>query len=325
MPQLKSSRSKRPGRMSATLAMGLTCAILGMAAAAPQRAFAGHCSGTLTPVPGQQDTGKYTFSCDTAVEDMYTVTAVSASGNLMAGTLHDPGQGFECFATTAEGTEPEEDEDLTESPEAEEEEVRSIWDCTEGAAAAHETIEGFFTAETNLCSAALTLQVTIYRQPGQAMRPVAQFGLPISCPASSGLGGQGVKPAPPVLRVLRISPSIFKGGGSAGGSGTRVSYRLSKSARVTFSLERQLPGVKRGTRCRGAAHPPRGIPPCKRSVSIPGELVRHSMAGLNSFRFTGRFAGHMLAAGTYRFLAAARSSTGQASHSVRSAWFRVRG
>jgi len=306
--------------------MGLSCAFLGTAAAAPQPAFAGHCSGTLAPVPGQQDTGKYAFSCDTAVEDLYTVTAVTASGSLMAGTLHDPGQGFACFATTAESAEPEEDEELAESPAAKDEEVRSIWECTEGAAAAYEPVEGLFTAETNLCAAALTLQVTIYQQPGEAMRPVAQFGLPISCPASSGRGRQGVKrPPPPVMRVLRISPSIFKGSSSARGSGTRVSYVLSKSASVTFSLERRLAGVKRGARCRGAAHPRRDIPPCERSVSIPGALVRHSMAGLNSFRFTGRFAGHMLAAGTYRFLAAARSSTGQASHSVRSAWFRVLG
>jgi len=91
VPQLKSSRSRRPHRRTATVAVGLTCAILGTAAA-PQPAFAGHCSGTLAPVPGRQDTGKYAFSCDTAVEDLYTVTAVTASvahGSAAVYTLPD--------------------------------------------------------------------------------------------------------------------------------------------------------------------------------------------------------------------------------------------
>ena len=53
--------------------------------------------------------------------------------------------------------------------------------------------------------------------------------------------------------------------------------------------------------------------PCKRLVTIPGELVKSCTTGDNSFTFNGKIGGHKLAPGTYQLTA---TPTGGKSETV---------
>jgi len=80
----------------------------------------------------------------------------------------------------------------------------------------------------------------------------------------------------PKLSGLRVAPSKFSLTGRK--AGTRISYRLNVSDKVTLTLKRK------GHRVRG-------------------KIVKSGHAGANHFRFTAKFGGHTLGSGTYQLIA----------------------
>lgn len=331
MSNAETRRPPRHARNRLALAIALTTTIVAVAAWAAQPALADRCSGTLVPAGG--DTARYTLICDVPIEGHYTVTAVAANGGPMPGTMHGTSQGFACAASTPSNPDEPEDAESTvdEDPQASEPEPFT-WDCSEGSAAAGEPIEGLFTAEQNPCAASLTLWIATYEQAGSSTSPLTQTALVIGCPNEGGGSGygsggrEGVGSSgrsgyarTPTISAVRVYPSSFKAAKRGGG---HVSYRLSASARITFTLERVLRGVKRGRRCLAAAtRTQRGG--CTRRVKVAGNLARYGSAGPNTLRFTGVLAGHRLAPGAYLFVMTARSGSGSASPAVHSPQFHV--
>lgn len=99
-------------------------------------------------------------------------------------------------------------------------------------------------------------------------------------PAPSGTG------AAPELRDLRM-------GNLRRGRSTKVRYKLSKPARVTFTVQRR---IKRGATVRWAG--------------VRGTLSHQGKAGSNERRFDGRLNGRRLKTGRYRLAAVARDAAG---------------
>ncbi len=135
----------------------------------------------------------------------------------------------------------------------------------------------------------------------------------------SGPSGPGADTVAPRLSALALSPTAFVAANvgpsavAAARIGTRVSYRLSEAARVTFAVERAAPGIRSRGRCvrrprRAAANAGR----CTRWIPRPGSFAQDASAGANSIRFMGRLRGRSLAAGGYRLVATARDAAGNA-------------
>jgi hypothetical protein len=124
---------------------------------------------------------------------------------------------------------------------------------------------------------------------------------------SSRLCGPG-SPAPAVS-LLRLDPTTFVAA-ARGGSvaalrpvGTRVSYRLSAAAAVTFRVEKRLPGRRVAGRCVVPTRSNRGRPACTRHVPLAGSFRHAGGRGTNRFGFTGRLRGRSLPPGPYRLVA----------------------
>ena len=129
----------------------------------------------------------------------------------------------------------------------------------------------------------------------------------------------GIRPerTPPVISRLKITPSAFraakKGASTAKARakrkpGARVSYTLSKSATVTFTVARATRGRLLGRSCVRATKRLRGKRTCIRFVSVRGSIVRRRGAGADGFRFTGRLGKRALSPGGYRMTAKAVDS-----------------
>ena len=82
-----------------------------------------------------------------------------------------------------------------------------------------------------------------------------------------------------------------------------VSYRLNTSARVTITITHLLPGRLLKRRCVTPTRKTRKRQRCIRLVLVRGALTKTGVQGANTFTLTGRFAGHNLAAGSYRLTA----------------------
>ena len=73
---------------------------------------------------------------------------------------------------------------------------------------------------------------------------------------------------------------------------------------MKFTVLRSRPGRKaNGGRCVKPTKANRKARKCTRLVPVSGSFTRAGSAGANSFRFTGRLAGHKLKAGKYRLVA----------------------
>ena len=140
-----------------------------------------------------------------------------------------------------------------------------------------------------------------------ANRPPPGAGNPAG---SSGTGapaapGASATPAatPLVVTALRLVPGRFRaarrGGSLAPRGGARLSYTLSRAARVRFTVERLLPGRRRAGRCRPSGQGRR----CVRPVRVRGSFSDAGTAGANRLRFTGRIARRALRRGAYRLTA----------------------
>jgi hypothetical protein len=110
--------------------------------------------------------------------------------------------------------------------------------------------------------------------------------------------------AGPKLSALKLSPSSFaaarSGASLSAATGSRVRYKLSSAATVSFRVRRLLPGVRAGRRCvaRGRKH--KSGRPCTRAVLVKGSFKRVSTAGANSAHFSGRVGRRALRPGRYR-------------------------
>ncbi|HEV3047535.1 MAG TPA: PKD domain-containing protein [Solirubrobacteraceae bacterium] len=138
-------------------------------------------------------------------------------------------------------------------------------------------------------------------------------------------------PRRPMLSQLKLTPTAFRAarrGASIARShatGTSVSFRLSMAARVSFYVERALPGVRRGSSClqprRGGVRRGRR---CTRYVRLVGHFAYAGRSGADSMRFTGRFGGRSLSPGEYRLVAVPSIIRGRRGASV-TATFRILG
>jgi hypothetical protein len=122
---------------------------------------------------------------------------------------------------------------------------------------------------------------------------------------------------PPVLDSLTLSPSAFRAAtsgptvGTTGG--TKVGYRLSEAATVTFTVEHPSPGVRQRRRCVKPQGPiPASAKRCTRYVA-KGSFTDAGGLGANSLRFSGRVKGKPLTPGPYRLAARAKDAAGNRS------------
>jgi hypothetical protein len=126
-----------------------------------------------------------------------------------------------------------------------------------------------------------------------------------------------------------LSPSAFPAAPSGPSAltakrryGTKVRYTLNEAASVTFTVVQPQPGRRAaGGRCVKATRANRRARRCTRLVALPGSFRRASGAGANSFRFTGRLAGHKLKPGKYQLVATPRA--GAKTGRTASASFRI--
>ena len=112
----------------------------------------------------------------------------------------------------------------------------------------------------------------------------------------------------PTLTALGMSPSAFRRV-----TGSRVSYRLSEDATVTFTVRRVINGRRSGGRCVSATKARRLAKPCTRYVNVPGSFTHDGKRGPNRFRFGAVVAGKPLAVGRYVLRATAADAAGNAS------------
>jgi hypothetical protein len=158
---------------------------------------------------------------------------------------------------------------------------------------------------------------------GQAVDPPGPGG------AGDPGGTGGSAPAPGastslLVRGFGLTPSSFRAAGKGGPIGaaqrrrkapvgTRIAYRIDGAAIATFTVQRPLPGVRKGKRCVAPPRKRRSGSKPKRCTRYPkvGAFSRNSTAGANSFRFTGRVKGKALSPGKYRLIATARVGGGK--------------
>jgi hypothetical protein len=317
------------------LAVGSVAVVLAVAVLSAEPAQGQTCRRALVPVTGGvANEARYSFSCDGPVEGSYTVSASTASGDTVAGSVQTLDQAFVCTLEPEGGEEPEE---LEEGEDPDESGDMSSWECVGGAAAGR-TIGGIFVAQQDPCAAALGLLVVTYRGSGTSAKAKGRTLLTIDCsqPPSATTppsgGGQGQAGAQnkgllgPLVSGVGISPSVFKaarrGASVARTVGARIRFKLSQSAQASFVVTRFLSGVRRNGGCVPQQKPKRGAKRCTRDVPL-GSFTRRGATGVNGFRFTGRLAGRSLSPGEYRFGVTARSSNGATGALVSSPGFRI--
>jgi hypothetical protein len=141
----------------------------------------------------------------------------------------------------------------------------------------------------------------------------APFVAPLPAPVLSGLA---VKPS-------NVLPELGKGASTARRRGARISYSDSVRATTTLTVSRISTGFLVGKRCQ-AKRPRRHtgrLRRCTLSVTV-GSFTHADAPGADSLRFTGRVNGAPLRVGRYRLQARAKTSAGQTSRTVVTA-FRV--
>jgi hypothetical protein len=126
----------------------------------------------------------------------------------------------------------------------------------------------------------------------------------------------------PKLSALRVSPRRFVLAGRTVGrrcvNPTRennrdrpcqrpikltISYTLSATATVIFTLKQQVPGRDVNRRCVEPTRQNEEQRNCTRLVSVHGKIVRSGNTGANDFTFTGMIVGHKLGPGSYQLTA----------------------
>jgi hypothetical protein len=165
--------------------------------------------------------------------------------------------------------------------------------------------------------------------------PLADVGAALACRVTAtNLGGSTqavsasvVIPGPPVVSGLTLRPMKFRAARSGGPVSphgrSRVSYRLTAKATTTFTVQRALPGKRKGSSCVKPTKRLRHARKCTRFVRVKGSFSRATGAGKRSFGFTGRLRGHPLRAGMYRLSATAVDANGLRSKKTATHRFRI--
>jgi hypothetical protein len=136
----------------------------------------------------------------------------------------------------------------------------------------------------------------------------------------------GADTTAPALSAFSISPISFKAaasGSSIARKGTRVRYRLSEDATVTFTVERVTKGRRSAGKCQRPSSANRRGASCTLYVKVSGSFSHRGKSGSNSFTFSGRLSGRKLGASSYRLRATARDAAGNRG-AVRAAGFKIR-
>jgi glucose/arabinose dehydrogenase len=172
------------------------------------------------------------------------------------------------------------------------------------------------------------------RAAGAAYRPRASdIGHLLSC-AVTAANADGnaravsakvrvVKPAPPRLSALRISPTEFNPARSGpsvvrnGKRGTIVTFRLDEPAIVTVIVRRVRRGRMIRGRCQRGTRSHRKAQHCTLWSAVRGSFRITGRRGSNRLRFTGRIAGRTLAPGGYRLILRARDRAGSLAKPAR--------
>jgi CSLREA domain-containing protein len=130
----------------------------------------------------------------------------------------------------------------------------------------------------------------------------------------------------PALSALAIKPSAFRAAASGTSAaakrlkpriGAQVTFRLSETATVRFTVERARPGRRSGKQCVAPKARNRHAGHCTRYVKLRGSFARSGIPGSNHFRFSGRIGGKRLAPGAYRLVAVAKDPAGNIGKAVR--------
>jgi hypothetical protein len=105
--------------------------------------------------------------------------------------------------------------------------------------------------------------------------------------------------------------------------GTQVRYTLNEAAVVRFTVVQPEPGRSSHGRCAKPTKANRRARGCTRTVTLRGSFTRSGVAGVNSFRFTGRLQGRRLKRGKYELVAT--PSAGGKTGRAKSAPFQITG
>jgi PKD repeat protein len=178
-----------------------------------------------------------------------------------------------------------------------------------GASATHAfTTPGVHTATLTATDAAgvqasKTVQVTVVALPPPAKcNGCACGGTPCKPLVSPHLSGLAVHPSR--FRAPRRGSTVLT---PTTRGGALVTFTLSARTQVQFTPARIVAGVMRGAKCVAAGHGVHGRR-CTRLVALRG-FARRGVGGANSFRFSGRIAGHALPPGRYELIASVPGST----------------
>jgi|SRR5215218_1404564 len=158
----------------------------------------------------------------------------------------------------------------------------------------------------------LDVAATLTSAPGAEPAPA-----PVAPPSS-----HAVPTNAPVLQRLTVAPSTFaaarRGASTRSsrvrGSGAKVTYGAGDTAAVRFTVQHVRAGRRERAGCVAQTRRNRGAARCTRYVAVAGAFTHTARPGANSFYFTGRVGGRVLAPGSYRLLAtpSARGAAGRA-------------
>jgi|GEM_PF-754851 len=143
--------------------------------------------------------------------------------------------------------------------------------------------------------------------------------------SGSGSGtGSGLVPKPGV--TAKLSPTAIAAAASGpasatSGPGIGVSYSLTRSANVVFTVQRKTAGRRAGKRCVASKPANRRARRCVRTLKL-GSFRDQGAVGDNIIRFRGRLNGRKLAPGAYQLVVVATDST-RASSAPRTLSFRI--
>ncbi len=145
--------------------------------------------------------------------------------------------------------------------------------------------------------------------------PLDVFTYPTPPPTTPSVSSLGLSAK--TFRAVNVGGSVF-----SVRTGTRVSYKLSEVARVTFTVKRRAAGRRMGKRCVTPRRGNRRQHRCTRLLAVRGSFTQNGVAGVNRFNFSGRMNRRALAPGSYRLYAVARNASGKRSRAL-SVAFRI--
>jgi Kelch motif/Galactose oxidase, central domain len=141
------------------------------------------------------------------------------------------------------------------------------------------------------------------------VRATDEFGNTDPTPATRTwtVGASTTGPGNPIAEVtsLKLSPTAFfaatRGASIARKrrTGTKVTYVLTATTRVRFTVSRQATGRRSGKRCVKPSHANRRKHKCVRLIAMKGSFSVAGKAGKQTFHFSGRLRGKALPPASY--------------------------